>query len=152
MREATPLPKGVKDLAEQAFGKLTAKFIVEFKTGCGAIWRCACACGEERDVLAHDLRRGGVTCCERCADQVRAARLRLGPARAAQLRLVRPAEDADEPGAYEHDWRYHLAGMDGARRAFYDTMIAKRRRLGIPITDDIRSSAVEVAMREDVAA
>ena len=51
-----------KDIANQRFGRLIAKEIVEFKRS-GALWKCLCDCGNEKLVYGHSLRSGRTTSC-----------------------------------------------------------------------------------------
>lgn len=44
-----------KDLSEMNFGRLTAKEIVRYDPKKGAIWRCECSCGGEKEVPAAYL-------------------------------------------------------------------------------------------------
>ena len=44
------------DLTGMTFGRLTAKELVRADKSKGAIWRCECSCGGEKEVLASRLR------------------------------------------------------------------------------------------------
>ncbi|EIZ2537911.1 AP2 domain-containing protein [Listeria monocytogenes] len=54
----------ITDLAGQVFGRLTAKEFVRSENG-NAVWKCVCECGNEKEVLAQQLKRGYVKSC-RC--------------------------------------------------------------------------------------
>ncbi len=142
------LPKGVKNLAGQAFGDLTPQSIVEIKTGAGAVWECVCRCGETRSVLAAQLIAGHVTCCRACMRSKRAAQLRDASARAHETQIARHSAGMSD---YEVRWEFHLARLNREQRVFYNDMIDRRARLNIAITDRIRAGAVDVAMRTRAA-
>ncbi|EAG7824961.1 AP2 domain-containing protein, partial [Listeria monocytogenes] len=46
----------ITDLAGQVFGRLTAKEFVRSENG-NAVWKCVCECGNEKEVLAQQLKR-----------------------------------------------------------------------------------------------
>ncbi|HAB9213685.1 TPA_asm: AP2 domain-containing protein [Listeria monocytogenes] len=52
----------ITDLAGQVFGRLTAKEFVRSENG-NAVWKCVCECGNEKEVLAQQLKRGYVKSC-----------------------------------------------------------------------------------------
>ena len=52
-----------KDLTDMLFGRLTAKEIVRFDEHRGAIWRCECSCGGEKEVPANYLLKGKTRSC-----------------------------------------------------------------------------------------
>ena len=54
---------GVRDLAEQRFGRLTALYRLDGESGEHSVWRCRCDCGRETDVRADSLLSGGTTSC-----------------------------------------------------------------------------------------
>lgn len=53
----------VKDMAGLTFGRLTVQSIDHIKDGQGAMWRCACSCGESTVVLGAHLRSSRVLSC-----------------------------------------------------------------------------------------
>lgn len=50
------------DLTGKKFGRLTVKEFVRSENG-NASWKCVCVCGNEKEVLAHNLKRGYVQSC-----------------------------------------------------------------------------------------
>ncbi|MBC2037885.1 AP2 domain-containing protein [Listeria marthii] len=52
----------VIDLANKKFGRLTVKEFVRSENG-NAVWKCVCICGNEKEVLALNLKRGHVHSC-----------------------------------------------------------------------------------------
>lgn len=53
-----------EDLTGQVFGDLTVvELLPERYKGRGAVWRCRCSCGNERNVLTTPLKSGRVTHC-----------------------------------------------------------------------------------------
>ncbi|HFK0814733.1 TPA: AP2 domain-containing protein, partial [Listeria monocytogenes] len=52
----------ITDLAGQVFGRLTVKEFVRSENG-NAVWKCVCECGNEKEVLAQQLKRGYVKSC-----------------------------------------------------------------------------------------
>ena len=52
-----------RDLTNKAFGRLTAKEIVRMDRSKGAIWRCECSCGGEKEVPAAYLLNGKTKSC-----------------------------------------------------------------------------------------
>ncbi|EAH0379396.1 AP2 domain-containing protein, partial [Listeria monocytogenes] len=50
------------DLTGKKFGRLTVKEFVRSENG-NALWKCVCVCGNEKEVLAHNLKRGYVRSC-----------------------------------------------------------------------------------------
>lgn len=52
-----------RDLTGMTFGLLTAKEIIRYDPKKGAIWRCECSCGGEKDVSAIYLRNGKTKSC-----------------------------------------------------------------------------------------
>lgn len=56
--------QGIIDLADRAFGRLTAVRATERRDASGrAYWLCRCECGKEREALGRDLRCGRTTSC-----------------------------------------------------------------------------------------
>ena len=52
-----------RDLTDRPFGRLTAKEIVRMDKSKGAIWRCECICGGEKEVPANYLLNGKTKSC-----------------------------------------------------------------------------------------
>lgn len=52
-----------KDLTDHVFGRLTAKELLRAEQGVGAIWRCECSCGGEKEVPATRLLNGKTKSC-----------------------------------------------------------------------------------------
>ncbi|EAC3128260.1 AP2 domain-containing protein, partial [Listeria monocytogenes] len=52
----------ITDLTGQVFGRLTVKEFIRSKNG-NAVWKCVCECGNEKEVLAQQLKRGYVKSC-----------------------------------------------------------------------------------------
>ncbi|EAE6206487.1 AP2 domain-containing protein, partial [Listeria monocytogenes] len=50
------------DLTGKKFRRLTVKEFVRSENG-NALWKCVCVCGNEKEVLAHNLKRGHVRSC-----------------------------------------------------------------------------------------
>ena len=55
--------QGARDLAGQRFGRLTALYRLEEKSGSSYLWHCRCDCGQETDVRASALLSGNTTSC-----------------------------------------------------------------------------------------
>lgn len=54
----------IKSLAGGVYGRLTVLFDTGHRDGNGrVIWRCRCACGNERDAVGRDLSSGRTTSC-----------------------------------------------------------------------------------------
>ena len=56
----------VKDITGQTFGRLTAREFLYTKEGHGAIWRCECSCGGEKEVAARKLLAKGRAAVRSC--------------------------------------------------------------------------------------
>jgi hypothetical protein len=123
------LPKGVKDLRGLTFGSLTPQFITEIKYGEGAVWHCACECGEAHEVLSSHLLRGRVRWCLNCARKHRVVQL-------ADARKYRGIDgvSVSQAGAYDM--------LTALERAEVDEMLARRRRNNIEITPALIASCV----------
>jgi len=55
--------QGAKDLSGRRFGRLTALYRLEEKSGSSYLWHCRCDCGQETDVRASALLGGNTTSC-----------------------------------------------------------------------------------------
>lgn len=51
------------DLAGAVYGRLTVLSWAGISKSCGSIWLCRCACGTEKTVTGHALRRGATVSC-----------------------------------------------------------------------------------------
>ena len=60
------------DMKDQQFGLLTAKEFLRMEKGKGAIWRCECSCGGEKEVPAQYLRNGHTRSCGCLVKEIRA--------------------------------------------------------------------------------
>lgn len=144
MPQANPLPRGLRNLTDQVFGTLTAERVIRVVPRKGALWLTRCSCGEMREVLAYNLRRGGVTSCVACRRAQRTAYL-LAARKRAHRRVSTPRRHATE---FERHWVEHLARLPAARRAEYEDLIARRRLQGVPITTRLKAEALDVVMRQ----
>lgn len=63
--KSNPLPRGVKDISGQPFGKLTAVRYAGSNLGsqAGAYWICICECGTEKTVSGRALRGESIRSC-----------------------------------------------------------------------------------------
>jgi hypothetical protein len=123
-------------LTGQTFGKLTALNLLRverIKRGLGALWLCRCACGEQREAFARQLRSGSVRSCRKCAARLRTKRLRA---------------------AYE-SWRRRTGDkllaaetLTAAQEVAYENILQRRRRLGLPVTRRTKAEALDCALRE----
>jgi hypothetical protein len=53
----------IKDLTDKTFGRLTALTCVGFNARRKALWRCRCACGNEKTILGASLSFGATRSC-----------------------------------------------------------------------------------------
>jgi hypothetical protein len=73
-----PLPPKVKNLKGNVFGRLTIQEFVRLSHD-GALWKCACACGNETTVKAGDLKSGNTKSCGcQRSEVIRKANLKHG--------------------------------------------------------------------------
>lgn len=62
MPKPIPLPRGVNDLSNRAFGRLTVLEYLHTEHA-HAIWRCRCECGTEIEARGQQLVSGRVVSC-----------------------------------------------------------------------------------------
>ena len=62
-QQSSTVPKSVKDLAGQTFGKLTVLAFSAVRPKLGAYWLCHCECGRETVHRGADLRKGHIVSC-----------------------------------------------------------------------------------------
>lgn len=91
--------KGVVDLTDMTFGRLTAKEKVPAPRGLsekrrGAWWRCECRCGGQKIASANNLKAGNTSSCG-CLARERAEKARAEKIREAQ----RKEEEKPQDGA-----------------------------------------------------
>lgn len=55
--------RGAKDVTGQRFGRLTALYRLDRKSGSSYLWHCRCDCGKETDVRVSALLSGNTTSC-----------------------------------------------------------------------------------------
>jgi len=54
---------GIVDITNQKFGRLTALYPTEKRSGNNVVWHCVCECGNEKDISSNSLRRGLTKSC-----------------------------------------------------------------------------------------
>ena len=92
-----------KDIAGQRFGRLTALYRLEGKSGSSYLWHCRCDCGAETDVRLSALTSGNTTSCGCAGDDCRRARAKdLTGERFGRLTVLYRLDDSGGRGVLWH--------------------------------------------------
>ena len=92
-----------KDIAGQHFGRLTALYRTERKSGSSYLWHCRCECGRETDVRLSALTSGNTTSCGCVSDETRRSRAKdLTGQRFGRLTVLYRLDDSNGKGVL---WR-----------------------------------------------